>query len=262
MESDMATKARSPNYPQISLPKAIDLAAKLYDKAHTHKASAAVVVGALGYTGLNGASLGVISALKKYGLIVAVGDSEFKISNDGLTILVDPKQSTERASAIIRAAFRPALFAELRQEYGDKPPKSDDFLRAFLLKRGFVQSVVDTPIRTYRETMEVVEQAQATLGEAGASMGAALFSGDDEDEDENQIMGAHQASPSAPEASPVRSLVLPAREASDTVDDVYKLPDGRAFVLSWPAKITADEFEDFEAWIALLQRKLKRQIEQ
>jgi hypothetical protein len=262
MENDMATKARSPNYPQISLPKAIDLAAKLYDKAHTHKASAAVVVGALGYTGLNGASLGVISALKKYGLIEAVGDSEFKISKDGLTIIVDPKHSTDRASAILRAAFRPALFAELRQEYGDKPPKSDDFLRAFLLKRGFVQSVVDTPIRTYRETMEVVEQAQAALGDAGSGMGPPLFAEDDEDQSEDQSLSAAQPSPAALEASPVRSQVLSGREASDTVDDVYKLPDGRAFVLSWPAKISADEFEDFEAWISLLQRKLKRQIVQ
>ena len=144
----MATKARSPNYPAISLPKAIDLTAKLYNEAHTHKASSAVVAGALGYTGLNGASMGAISALKKYGLIEGVGDNEFKVSKDGLTIVVDPKSSTERATAILRAAFRPALFAELRVEYGDKPPKSDDFLRAFLLKKGFVQSVVEIPIRT------------------------------------------------------------------------------------------------------------------
>ena len=48
----------------------------------------------------------------------------------------------------------------------------------------------------------------------------------------------------------------------EDVKELSKLPDGRAFVLSWPAKITADEYEDFEAWVSLLQRKLKRQIEQ
>lgn len=254
----MATKARSPNYPQISLAKAIDLTAKLYDKAHTHKASSAVVASSLGYNGLNGASLGVISALKKYGLIEGVGDNEFKISKDGLSIIVDPKSSTDRATAIIRAAFRPALFAELRTEYGDKPPKSDDFLRAFLLKRGFVQSVVDTPIRTYRETMDLVDSAQAVLGEASQGLEPRAGYEEEEEVDAAPIAAMREAPvPAAPLATPVPQPLV-----ADTVNDVYKLPDGRAFVLSWPAKITADEYEDFEAWISLLQRKLKRQIGQ
>lgn len=260
----MATRARSPNYPAISLPKAIDLTAKLYNEAHTHKASSATVASALGYTGLNGASMGVISALKKYGLIEGVGDNEFKVSKDGLTIVVDPKSSTERATAILRAAFRPTLFAELRTEYGDKPPKSDDFLRAFLLKKGFVQSVVDIPIRTYRETMELVESAQAVLGDASQGQGPRVGY-EEEEEEEGEGAGLSHApltatsEPPAP-ASPL-VLAVPQLHAADTVNDVYKLPDGRAFVLSWPAKITADEYEDFEAWISLLQRKLKRQIE-
>jgi len=260
----MATKARSPNYPQISLARAIELTAKLYNEAHTHKASSAVVASALGYTSLNGASMSAISALKKYGLIEGVGDNEFKVSKDGLTIVVDPKSSTERATAILRAAFRPSLFAELRTEYGDKPPKSDDFLRAFLLKRGFVQSIVDTPIRTYRETMELVEAAQAVLGEASQGQGPrAAYEEEEEEEgaDMNSAppLTAMQGAP-APAARP--AAAVPQSHMADTVNDVYKLPDGRAFVLSWPAKITADEYEDFEAWISLLQRKLKRQIEQ
>lgn len=254
----MATKARSPNYPQISLPKAVDLAAKLYEAAHTHKASAAAVVSALGYSGLNGKSLGVISALKKYGLLESVGDNEFKVSKDALTILVDPMTSVDRAKAIVRAAFRPSLFAELRQEYGDSPPKSDEYLRAFLLKRGFVQSVVDVPIRTYRETMAFVQQVQELAGDVPTAAPTA------EDEDDDMIANVPQtvqvAAPAVPVA-PVASAA-PMPSAEDMRDDVYKLPDGRAFVLRWPAKLSADEYEDFEAWITLLQRKLKRQIEQ
>lgn len=258
----MATKARSPNYPAISLLKAIDLTAKLYNQAHTHKASSVTVAGALGYTGLNGASMGVISALKKYGLIEGVGDNEFKVSKDGLTIVVDPKSSTERAAAILRAAFRPALFAELRAEYGDKPPKSDDFLRAFLLKKGFVQSVVDIPIRTYRETMELVESAQAVLGEASQGQGPRVEQEEDEGEHVGQSGLLLTAMAEPPDLAPQMMFAVPQAHADHTVNDVYKLPDGRAFVLSWPTKITADEYEDFEAWITLLKRKLKRQVEQ
>lgn len=45
------------------------------------------------------------------------------------------------------------------------------------------------------------------------------------------------------------------------MDDVYKLGDGRAFILRWPASMTQEEFEEFNDWITLLQRKLKRSIE-
>ena len=257
----MATKARSPNYPQISLPKAIELASKLYDEAHTHKASAAAVVGALGYTGLNGASLGVISALKKYGLIESVGENEFKISKDGLSIIVDPKSSTDRAAAIVRAALRPALFVELHAEYGDKPPKSDEFLRAFLLKRGFVQSVVDVPIRTYRDTMELFQEAKKVLDfkEIDELLGSA---GADEPEEAEVNANAISAPAQAAYAGHAPIGVIQRAESADVFDDTYRLPDGRAFVLRWPATMSADEYEDFEAWIALLQRKLKRSIQQ
>lgn len=255
----MATKARSPNYPQISLPKAIELAAKLYAEAHTHKATAAVVVSTWGYTGLNGKSLGVISALKKYGLLESVGDNEFKISKDGLTMVVDPKSSTERAAAIIRAAFRPALFAELRNEYGDKPPKSDEFMRAFLLKRGFVQSVVDIPIRTYRETIALVEQAQEVMRSAGVEDAS---DGDAAPSDEDDVMSSAIAEAPPPgkiaPIGPAPVVVAPA--SADYLDDVYKLGDGRAFILRWPASLTQDEFDEFSDWIALLQRKMKRSI--
>ncbi|HRD94946.1 MAG TPA: hypothetical protein PLA97_00900 [Rubrivivax sp.] len=258
----MATKARSPNYPQISLRKAVDLARKIYDEAHTHKAPAKSVASILGYASLNGASLGVLSALKKYGLLESVGE-DVRISQEGLTILVDPPESVERAQAIMRAAFRPVLFADLRKEYGDSLPKSDEFLRAFLLKRGFVQSVVDVPIRTYRDTMILVAQAKEVLVQKGA--GEARASQPDAGDDEDEMIDASVSDIKDPPAA--RRVSMPASamassQSADTVDDVYKLADGRAFMLRWPARISADEYADFEAWIALLQRKLKRQIEQ
>lgn len=171
-------RVRSPNYPSISLPDAIERARKVYDREHTHKAAPEVIAKALGYSGVNGSSLGVMSALKKYGLLEEVG-KDWKISSDALTILVDPLDSEERAEAIRRAAKAPALFATLLEEYGEKPP-SDENLRAFLLKRGFAQSAVDAPIRSYRETLEFVsrlpgaynepmEQAVASSREMGGS---------------------------------------------------------------------------------------------
>jgi hypothetical protein len=153
------------------------------------------------------------------------------------------------------------LFSELHEEYGDKPPKSDEFLRAFLLKRGFVQSVVDTPIRTYRDTMELVEQAKQTLEfkEMDEFLGTADAAENAEGSDVN-IISAAQPTEVALAGRPPSAFVAPS--SPDELDDTYRLSDGRAFVLRWPASMTADEYEDFEAWITLLQRKLKRSIQQ
>jgi hypothetical protein len=147
-------KVRSPNYPVVSLTKAIELAGRIYQKEHTHKAGAEVVAKAMGYSGLNGASMGMLSALKKYGLLEEVG-KDLKISSDALTILVDPKDSAERVAAIRKAAFLPVLFLEFRNQYGDTLP-SDENLRSFLLKREFSPNTVDGPIRSYRETIALV----------------------------------------------------------------------------------------------------------
>lgn len=146
--------ARSPNYPSMSLPEAIERLEKVYAAEHTHKAPSEVVAKALGYQSLNGKSITVLSTLKKYGLLEEVG-KELKVSKDGLIILVDPPDSEERATALRRAAFSPALFEEIRKNYGETVP-SDENLRSFLLRRGFLQSAVDAPIRAYRETVALV----------------------------------------------------------------------------------------------------------
>lgn len=162
----MATRARSPNYPALGLPKVIEFARRVYDKNHLHKASPAVVAVAMGYTSLNGNSATAISALKKFGLLEDV-DKDLKITQDALAILVEPSGSPERARLILKAALRPNLFEIINAEYPGRPP-SDDILRSFLLRNGFVQSTVDLPIRAYRETMELVEKERAFYNDEGA----------------------------------------------------------------------------------------------
>lgn len=146
--------ARSPNYPAFGLPEAIERVRKVYDREHTHKAAKEVVAKALGYQGMNGKSLTVLSTLKKYALLEEVG-ADLKISADALTILVEQHDSLERADAIRRAAYNPALFDDIRKQYGETIP-SDDNLRSFLLRKGFLQGAVDAPIRAYRETVGLV----------------------------------------------------------------------------------------------------------
>ncbi|MGC1511407.1 MAG: hypothetical protein WA797_00620 [Acidimicrobiales bacterium] len=151
-------KVRSPNYPVISLPAAIEKARLVFNKEHTHKADQEVIAKAMGYSSLNGASMSVVSALRKYGLLEEA-DGGLRISKEAVVILVDPKDSKDRATAIKRAAFSPALFEELQKEYGATLP-SDENISALLIKRGFSPTTVSAPIKAYRETITLVDEIE------------------------------------------------------------------------------------------------------
>lgn len=164
-------KVRSPNYPSIGLGAAIEKAELVYRKEHTHRADQEVIAKALGYKSLNGASMAVISSLRKYGLLEE-SEGGLRISTDALTILVDPKASKDRIEALKRAAFLPTLFSELRKEYGEGAP-SDENLRSFLLKRGFSPNTVEAPIKSYRDTLTLVGEVTKGYPSEGTEKGNA-----------------------------------------------------------------------------------------
>jgi hypothetical protein len=162
----MATKPRSPNYPGVSLQKALEYARKVYAANHLHKAPREVVARAMGYGTLNGGSLTAISALKKYGLLDEDGEG-MRITNDALTALVESSSSPERARMLVKLATMPELFAEMQSAYPGPAP-NDEILRSWLLRKGFLQTTVDLPIRAYRETMELAHAQKSLYTDAGS----------------------------------------------------------------------------------------------
>ncbi len=147
---------RSPQYPSVSLGEAIKRVQVIYKKEHKHPAARVALAKTLGYSGLNGGSTTMISALLKYGLLEPFGKTDqLKVSEDAIDILVHLQGEPERATAIREAAFRPALFHELHELHGDTLP-SDHNIRVYLLKRGFNPNSVDSVIRIYRDTIEFV----------------------------------------------------------------------------------------------------------
>jgi len=158
-------KVRSPNYPSMSLPDAIEAVRKIYEKDHRNRMAKAVVAQHLGYSSLNGASLTAISAVAKYGLLDRSGE-EYRVSDNALTILVDPPESTERAEALRAAALQPPLFAEIHRHYQGSVP-SEDNLRAYLQKREFTAAAASAASRAYRDTMALVSTGSSAYnGEA------------------------------------------------------------------------------------------------
>lgn len=159
----MATrKPRSPKYPQLPLRKAIERVGQVYRAERTHKAEKAAIAKDLGYGGLNGGSVSLIGTLKTYGLL-----SEDKegvgVTGDAVTILRAPEGDADRREALLKVAFTPKVFAELRDAYGDDPDElpSDATMQYRLEKSGFLEKAAGEVIRTYRDNLEFVSEAEA-----------------------------------------------------------------------------------------------------
>lgn len=159
-------RVRSPNFPVMSLPIAIERIETIYGKEQTVPADKETIAEHLGYSGLNGASLKMISALGKYGLLEDAGDKQLKVSKLAMAIM-HPASEKEKRDAIKEAAEGPALFNKLNDQFEGQRP-SETNLRSWLLRNGFSKSAVDNVIRSYNETMDLVGDLGSSYKEPSA----------------------------------------------------------------------------------------------
>jgi len=194
-------RTRSPNYPSMSLAEAITRVTQVFAKEHRHPAPKEVVMKAMGYSGVNGASLGALSAVAKYGLLEKQGEN-YRVSERALQIL-HPRTPDEKAAAIREAAFQPALFADIAKDFPGRAP-SDDNLRAYLIRRGFAPSALAGVIQAYRETMALVTP------ESGDYMGSNANASEEPMQlEQAELPGSSQLRRrvAAAEGDPLRSLM-------------------------------------------------------
>jgi hypothetical protein len=156
----MDKRTRSPNYPALSLPQAIERAGLIYRNQHTHAAPREVVVKSMGFAGINGASATAYSALLKYGLLDRHGE-DAKLSERAMSIL-HPNSGEERQQAIRDAASDPVLFQELSERFPGRLPV-EEVLRNYLIRKNFAPAALPTVILAYRETMDLVESEVGTF---------------------------------------------------------------------------------------------------
>lgn len=148
------TKQRSPNFPQYSLPVAIEKIRAVYNSLHTAKADILRVAETLGYTSLSGTSRRAVSALRQYGLLGGSGES-LQVTNTAVTILERQPGHPDRNIALQKAASSPALFHEIEEAFGWEMPNIED-LRIFLVNKGFSRTATNEVIDTYRDTLNLV----------------------------------------------------------------------------------------------------------
>lgn len=151
-------KTRSPNYPSIDLSAAISAVAAVSKAEGRNSMPKEILAKHLGYTSINGRSLSMIGALRGYGLIEGRGE-ENKVSDDAITILNAPKTSPDYAAALLRCAYRPGLFEELKELF--PMGGSSENLRYSLVKKQFTPEAAAKAVETYSSNRILLQEVNA-----------------------------------------------------------------------------------------------------
>lgn len=148
-------KQRSPRYPVISLRDAVIKVTAVYRQDYRNKIPKTLVAEHMGYASLNGASLGVISAVSKYGLLEG-GSEAMAVSERAVNIIEREFGDPDRVAAVRAAAGEPELFKDVTEAFPG--PVSDSAIRSYLItKKGFLPDGASRFVEAYRETKEYVE---------------------------------------------------------------------------------------------------------
>jgi hypothetical protein len=273
-------KSRSPNYPSIDLAEAIEGVRKVYAKDYKNKIDKGVVARHMGYGSINGKSLGVISALSKFGLLDGRGD--LHVTDDAVTILVDPKASSARQQAIRRSALRPALFAQLHTHFGGTVPSAEN-LSAYLQKNGFTPQAAQLAAKSFRDTMQFVTREAGDTDAQPDNPPPAVQVGDWvqwESQGAYQFETAKRVLNLSADGGfafvdgtttgipvdqlrkvdpPPQADKLGGKPPMGIAREVSTLDEGEA-LLQWPATVSQESVQELEAWLNLVLKKLKRRV--
>lgn len=221
-DASAPARAKSPSYPNYSLKKALDYAGDIFTADRRNPIDRSVAMKHMGYSGQSGAADKAIATMMQYGLLEKAGKGEVRVSQLAIDIL-HPDRATDRPPALVRAAFGPPLFKTLKDRFPDDR-FSDDALRSFLMREGFLERAISPVLNAYSETIAFLQQEKATeSGGASDSKGRESAS---PDSDETVFGGAQVGDLIQWEANGVLQLETPKRVRLVTDDGKWVCVDG------------------------------------
>jgi hypothetical protein len=244
-------KDRSPNYPMIDLGKAVERAAAFHAKFGRHEAPVGMAHDCWKYKPLSGAGNQCAAALRAFGLLKISGQSDQRkvaLTEDGIKVVL---RGPGWENVLKALAVRPPIYKEVVDRYRDNGLPPDDLLKQYLVWERpdpkFNRKTVDSFIADFRATMAFAKTDSADTIDTEAEDNV-----DDQD-------GGDEMSQAIVEGPPATALRGTVQTSAITKQETSQLAKGIA-VLQWPAEMSADDYEDFEGWLNLVLRKVKRSI--
>jgi hypothetical protein len=158
---DESKKARSPQFPFISLEKSV-ARAREFDAAYgqnTGRVGNAVKV--WGYAEKSSGGIQTIAALVAFGLIEDEGSNEarkLRLTPLAATILKDKRAGAAEA-AIKTAALKPKVLADLWKEWGANRPPNADCISTLHLDKRFTEEAASRLLKIYDDTIKYAKLA-------------------------------------------------------------------------------------------------------
>ena len=228
----MNKKQRSPNYPSMTLSDAIELLGKILKSGGRSPMDAATMAVAAGFKGLSGPTSSKLSALRKYGLIERTGKSGSKVSDIGVAIVHG--QENEKIAALRAAVANAEIIGKLAETHADA---SKDVIKSHLIVgMGFTTDGAERFSDVFLDAISVAKLSPQDK----------MFDEEEDDEDDSsevEITGNKR-----------KKLNM-----KNTKEDVYTLESG-SVIITWPEKISSNDVEEMEDWLALMVKKFKRSV--
>lgn len=259
----MAAKTRSPNYPVIDLSTALGLTERIYAGAQRHPVPVSTVIDTI-WAMKVGSSYGAqcVAALGAFGLISLEGTKDkrqLRVTKEAAKII---EKTPERGELLKQAALGPRVHRAVWSHYQTDGLPPDATIQHYLLfdyPQPFNKGKVAGFIKQLRSTIEfagILPGAADNGGEGPEESGDADEIGEGPAnrgtgrDGSGESRGGEPAGDSGGQLPPIRPGVK---------QDVFTLSEGEV-VLRWPASLSQASFEDFEAWIDLMKRKIQRAV--
>ena len=154
----MAIKRRSPNYPGIDLRSGINVLRSLYEEVKRGNFTPTDAAKAWKYSSTQGPTKVRLAALGHFGLLNRTKDSNLKLSQDALTLVIRNESSREFRDVLRKTVQVPPLFREIQESM---PEAAADALRQHLIVDcNFTDSGASKFIKVYRDSFDFVNEIQ------------------------------------------------------------------------------------------------------
>lgn len=288
---------RSPAYPYIDLGKAVENAKKIHSIARGHDIDVESLFKKLGFNGMTGSARKTLAAMKYYGLLdQAHGSKDTKLSKLSMHIIHGVEGSDEQKDAIKEAFLSPLIYQYCWETWGDD--EIDDALMKshLILKKGFNDSTVMGFISNYKASRDFADIAQndeidydeedknpPKIGDfiQWESQGVFQFPKPKRVRDINMEEGylfvegslteipvdeaILEESPAGvgktppPPGVPGAGVIMPPHMGVNMRQETFTLSDSE-ILIQFPSTMSEDDFEDFEGWLEIFKRKVRRSI--
>lgn len=232
---------RSPNFPALSLEKAVDRAKELYDSFKLNSIPERAVHEKWRYAAFGSQGLLCVAALKAYGLIIIEGSGKQRkiaISETGRRIILN---AADREGLLKEAALLPPISKEIWEHFDGFLPKKDEDLRSYLVvEKRFNEQSVARFISDFRDTIAFTKLDSGSISET-----------------EGQLppMGEGLNTPQV-KVQPL-TPVTPSQVAPQFLDFIIPRKGQRLAILRLEFPVTKEDVEQITAWLDLMKNTLE-----